>query len=400
MPSPPSRQHKRPARSANSVSSAVSTAVNYAVRSPMARRVVRKAVSSVVSRVRRRVVPSTVSDKPGNSFSASSATMGKPVKKEIVAKKLLNNSIVKSKYTYRNINQLTTTLGAYPLSYSQLDVNSDWLPVFCYNLSTTRQTNDTTNVGVPFYRLYLDKVAGRLGWYEQNGRTETSGLSTGLQIEDNPGWGQTLNQGKQSLLDSATIRMCLRGKTSAPTRITIQIVQFMRESVCPETSTWLAPTPTGFGLMDAEGHETMSAVVKGLITNPCATQRRTKNYIKVLKTYTFNIDPKNSNENDTLPDQKHFKLFYRINRIMKYHTQGPLATAAGLADPQAFNDGTAGTANAVNSAVRSYPNHITSSVYMMIRSLQPSYQTAPSNALSASFDMNVQTVFKNIRSDF
>lgn len=413
----PRRRHARPA-----LAGAATVAARYAgqyVSSALKRKAANIATAAIDQagatvrrairrRPRRYASPSqaVVTDKPGNSFSSSKFVSGKKRSVKSAEKALLRTAIVSSRYTFRNVNNLAASMGAYTLGFSQFDANVDLLPVFLFNLSSVRQSanNDDSIAPRPFFRMFLDNSQNRIGFAAQDGSQENAFVSQFLQHEDNPGWAQTLNCGRVGYLDWASIKLCVRGKTSAPTRVMVQLIKVTRDEMTPEASTVLAATPVSSSLATSEVLEQWAPIIKPLITNPCVTQRRTRNYVKVLKTITLDIDPKSTTEADTLPDQKHVNLFHRMGKVMRYHAPGPVTTASAMKDPNRWNDASLGTANAVNAAYRAYPNPIRSSIYLLIRSMQTTYVSGlpgiPTNANTASFDMNIRTAFKNIKSDY
>lgn len=337
--------------------------------------------------------PRVINDGAGSAqFKSYKFKSGKRKPKRTQQSQLISAITVRNRLRFSGINELSQGQGYFPLSHQFIDANIDHLPVFVMNLSSVRQAS---NVAQPLWRLWHNKTTSNMGWTVWNGLERSGGLTPDWQIEDNAST-QTTAPGRKALLDWVRIRLNVWGKKTAPSRISIQLVKFSDEELCPETMTVLreSGSTTTADVVDPEANQFWSSIVKPLINNPCSSIIRTSRMkMRVIKDFKINIDPTLSNDNDPDPSCKFLDIFHRVGRLIDYSSAPSVVqSAANLNAATTYTD--------ITTGYRAYPQRIQQSLYLVIRSMQQDYVGSGGtmdNTQTATFDMNVQTSYKSVQ---
>lgn len=277
------------------------------------------------------------------------------------------------------------------------------MPIHLFNLSTTSQ-NPTVfglNAGTCGWKLCLNETPlspylNRLGWRPNLAWLRTTTVAPdSYPAKDNSVWELEDNQttagvhvGRAGVLEWTDIRMLFYGKKTRPTRIKVSFVTFVQPEFSPEYAYY--NDGAGFGSfvrpMDTEANEYWINTVKPLINNPCSLVKGTRHgkVLNVLSSYVVNIEPKETTEADTDPNQKFHKWFNRWNRRIDYSIQSSSQqTSAQVNDPQQYPVAVAGHSK--------FPRDLKGCVYLMISSYQPDEESgAFTTAQTASYDFNIR----------
>lgn len=326
-----------------------------------------------------------------NQFTSYKFRSGKKKTRRAVQSRLISAVMTRNKLRFSGINELSAGIGFFPLSHNNQTADWDHLPVYCMNLSTLR--NNPTYAR-PLWRLYKNKTTDQLGWTQWNGQLRSGGISTEWQLEDNES-NIEVPHGRKAYLDWVRLKLNVWGKQQAPARISIQLVKLSHEELCPETHTILRPggAATTAEMEDFDAQQYWASVVKPLINNPCSSiVRRTKMRARVLKRWQLDINPTSTTESDADPHCKFLDIFHRVGRIYNFHAE-PVSNADvdRLENSAFYGD--------VQNGYRPYPTRIESSLYLVIKSMQQDYvdSTSINSTVTATFDMNAQTCWRNIQ---
>lgn len=331
----------------------------------------------------------TIADVAGpRQFAAYRFRRGKKRSAASKRQSILAAMITRQRQRFSAINDLNAGRGFYFLKHGADDAQFDALPVYIFNLHSVRQGN--TFLGSPFYRLQQDLATQRLRWLPVNGVAADGSTASGsYEFEDNHGENNPV--GRKSFLDWVRIRMTIWGKQQAPGKVVLQMIQMPEDEYCPEFNAGAGLNP------DADMY--WKSVVKPLITNPSASQvLYVHKKVKVIKEWVFNFNPTLNTENDPDPDCKFFDVFQRVGKRIDYSggTDLPNTTVAQLDEPDAYVGAALDTAKAFQST----PQNLRSSVYFVIKSMQQDKLGTPTNAQTASFDLNVQICHQTIQPVF
>lgn len=326
----------------------------------------------------------------GSQFRTYKYKTGKAKPQRTQQAQLMNAITTRTRFRFSGINELSAGQGFFPLSHQYITANIDHLPVYVMNLCSIRQGSASA---YPLWRLYQDNVTNKLGFTSWNAKGRDGSAVADWQLEDLEGTSEN-PLGRKSLLDWVRVRINLWGKKTAPSRVSIQLVQFSNEDLCPEARTVLADTFTATANLERDGDQFWQATVKPLINNPCSSITRTsKHRMTVLKSWNVNIDPSLSTDNDPDPNSKFIDVFHRVGRVYDYSAAPASSqTATQLNDATQYGTVVGGT--------RAYPRQLESSMYLVIKSMQQDYVGSAGtmdNSQTATFDLNVQTCHKTVQ---
>lgn len=334
--------------------------------------------------------PSSIRDGGGyNQMTTNRVTTGRKLSKEAVRRKVTDTTLVTYRYRFSQLRDWSASTnnpnGQYFLHYGARTDNAALMnvPLFLFNLSSVRQTAALAES--PMHRLVYNTTADGYVWKKEYGLNSAAGADTTWGLEDNAA-ASTLPLGRKALLNWTRARLLMYGKTSAPTRVQIQVVQFLDDLYCPEKQTFTSSySPT----LTNEAAELWSSIVKPLINNPIASQLKLKKpTYKVLKTVTVEINPTSSTESDADPHMKVIDLFSRWGKVFDFSE-----VTSNLGTEVELEDGNKWPAPSVGYGC--LPKTAKSSIYLMITSMQPykSTEATTTNAETASFDVNIQTAW-------
>lgn len=262
-------------------------------------------------------------------------------------------------------------------------VGDNFLP--CIAIDLTSINNVISGSVVPYSPVaQLYKTAGGLTkWFALGGTAPDGSATSTWSVEKSANLvtASSTYPGDQSVLKWAAAELELWGMKNYPTKWVVQLCQFS-DDVCPD----YANTTT-----DGNYEEFWDAYTKQYSYNPLAYQKDGygKKKLKIWRTQAINIDPTASFENDASPHCKTLKLFYRLNRMMKYDWKYRNADGQAIADFQSskYQQEDAENQNVVHPNAR---------LFLMLRATNFQYQTsggypACTSANSPSVSMKVRT---------
>lgn len=217
------------------------------------------------------------------------------------------------------------------------------------------------------------------------------------EIVDNEADANTYEIGRKGLLEWLSMNFMFYGKKTRPTKIKLQMVKFLEDSLCPDFQHWegadRSTNPTGGAGENActlsdDGMEFWRATVKPLISSPIATYqvngRGSK--VKVLSTKFINLAPKETVDSDQDPHQEVLKWFQRVNQTIDYSVYAQGMNNAQLDNPQYVQPNFKGKSKVPNQ-------DWSKNLYLVVTSYQPERAAvAPAdytNSSWASYDFNI-----------
>lgn len=237
---------------------------------------------------------------------------------------LVNRNII---YRFQGIKQLgkSGVIGQIPLEYFDNGTHTA-LPLHLYDLTSVVNINAgtvlTPNAG---YVLRFEDANGSVSFAAITGQDNSGAGSTLLQEEYNP---RSAHAHERSVLKWVQVKLNLHGCVTVPTKFEITLCQ-INDLV---QSTTIGGPSSGLDL----GVQTFwQSLVRNLIHCQIDTQQypETRRSLKVMKRFTYTMQPTSTDESDTNPHQKVVNLFFRMNRRLRFdwmQTQKTLVTPANL----------------------------------------------------------------------
>lgn len=204
-------------------------------------------------------------------------------------------------------------------------------------------------------------------------------------LEDAPSVLQSLSNVplRRDLLEYTQVKMLCYGTTNYPVKWKIQFIQLTKDYLHPDT---VLPDPSvalASGVNYTEERIAFwSSIARPLLYSPIniGQPNFVKDY-KVLASKSFTIQPKLTNESDTVPHQKEISMFMRWNRIRKFDwNQSSIGTAVNGA---AMQTEIADLRATVQPSAR---------IYMLVTATAPRINTG---AFTSLYDPSYDIVIRN-----
>lgn len=300
------------------------------------------------------------------------------------------------RYRFGWVSDINAASGAGGLLHQPVDAGatSYRVPIVIFPLNNIIEPGSLPPFGG--YGLYMTS-AGDMFFQAVNG-VKADGTTASNQIEQITGDGAVV-LGRKALHDWSRIRLCLWGKTKAPSEIKISIVRFPLEQATPEDQMNFT-TGVG-GSVQQPGKEFWQARVKPLINGPIAEKVRVNNVkaMQVIDSWVVKFNPIDASAETSASDprghMKHIDIFRRFNRLINYSKPPPV------------NDDTYAQLNLPNRTTvpaESYSYHPRwpgARMYLLLESLTPdtvayNADTATKQATQVTFDWNIQSQYSTI----
>lgn len=255
------------------------------------------------------------------------------------------------------------------------------LPLVLMELnSCNNNINGTISTTNPVYQLSQNGTTTQ--WLSQSGQLPDGSFgSFQWQLERAPHTATQTNAypGEAAIHLWSSVDLECWGTRNKPTKYDIMLCQFS-EDVLPN-----------YGTSDANATEFWQSMIKHYTYSPLAKMSNGFNAkkMKIMKHYTFNLDPTASYENDPDPHVKTMKLFYRFNR--KCNFQWKYSNAAGQTISN-LNDGDWQQEDAENQT-QVHPN---ARIYVMIRAsnfTRIAFPTTSDNSTCPSISWRIRSAF-------
>lgn len=299
---------------------------------------------------------------------------------KLTMKKIDRLSTDKIIYTHRLIGPFNDN-GRHYLSNFQDSIGRLFMPMVLIELNSANQiiNNVVTNAN-PVHQLFQDGTT--IKWNPLNGQNPSGvALSPAWQLENSSHLANTAGSVplEAAIHKWSSLDLELWGCKNKPTKYHIALVQFS-EDVLPD---WNDRT--------AQSAEFWQSMMKHFIYSPLAKMDDGYNRkkFKILKQYTYNIDPTSSYENDADPHVKTLKLFYRFNRHTNFAWQwsNPNVLSVGDMDDADYRQ------EAQQPSTQCHPN---ARIYVMVRASNYTKVIAPAtieNTTNPSISWRLRTCY-------
>ena len=260
------------------------------------------------------------------------------------------------------------------------------------NFLTHYQTTPGTNIIAPLHMYDITSAPNVVNnvatfppsYYELNFNQEipsavTWTASTLYQIQNAP-HAQSINSdymGGRSMLEWLKVKMLLYAPGTIPVRINVELVQLTDQRLHPADAATFGTQPFVVGFW-----EYMS---KQYMTNPiCEMDTRYSKYVKVLKKFSFYMDPKEAGtETNVNTHYKKVDIFKWFNRRCRYDwNDGDIASLA-------FTNAGAGDFQVNNDEKMDTKVHPKARIYLMVRGQSNLSTSINDTTVWPSYDMNV-----------
>lgn len=345
------------------------------------------AYNYAVSKVGPRGSPAKTSDKiqedmgSGGDVTRSSVKFALSRRKSKAQKinKIVRSSEQKITNVFRGISPfLNTTNGPLNAQTSEVGGGAYWLhnytsnavtvmPLHLYDLTST---NNVIGGSVAVYNpaFGLNSSNNNYNFYNlfcQNSNGAT--ISTGWVPENVPGATTSgVNYpNKRGFIESVNVKMYCYGATSNATQWDVNLVQLKEDTMHPDELKSGVITLSGREQNQKDGfwQYMSSRQVSHPIDNLDSMNRR---YYKVLKSFNFVLQPRLTNEVETLPHQKELSIWIPMNRICRYDWTD--TTKVASVAPGQFQSSVGLVSNIVAPRAR---------IYLIVRATNTTNVTSP-----------------------
>lgn len=232
--------------------------------------------------------------------------------------------------------------------------------------------NGVRYVPNPVHQMFQRNGGTTIAWEALNGQAQDgTTLSTGWQVEQSVAMetatGSTPHE--ESVHTWSSIDLECWGQTAKPTKYTIMLVQ-LNEDVCPNTTTGGQYND----ISDPAAVMFWQSLIKQYTYSPLAKMEDGYNRkkMKIMKQYTFTLDPTTTIESDPDPNVKTMKLYYKFNRqcnfAWRFSNNG--AQTIGNMNDADWNQ---------NDGLNTTNVHPNARLFVMIRASNYQRQTTPTN---------------------
>lgn len=303
------------------------------------------------------------------------------------------------KMSLDNVKFLFQKIGAFNDNGQQFlgnyndNVSVTYQPLALFELnSINNYISGTLTPACPAYQMTVNNTTGVVGWGVLSGQTNTGGNSSQWQVEKS---SHTTSSSQTYPLDNAihqwsSLDLELWGQTQKPTKYSVMLCQFNEDVLPPDLVTG-GQLVYGDFTGNSNASEFWQSLIKHYSYSPLAKMDDgfNKKKMKILRSYTINIDPTANYENDPDPHVKTMKLFFRFNRKCNFqwkfaNSQPQSSTQMNLPNWQQ-EDG--------ENQCRVHPN---ARLFVMIRASDFTRKTAPealTNATTPSISYRLRSSY-------
>lgn len=316
-------------------------------------------------------------------ISRHSYKSGKKQSFKALMPKLLKSGLNRVVYEFRGQKEFDNF--GYYKSHQLSGAGVNFLPMYCFDL-TARETVSGDTV-VPFRRAFLTTggvADGKITWQEESSLNNL-GVQQILPFQTiESGYNGFVPANDKEMMNWTSVKLCLWGARNKPTIFRVVIFKILDEELDP----WKFS-----GSLSTLHQVYWQSWVKGLCYHPQANIRNPhKNKVKILKEYSWTIQPTSSIENDIDPHAKLVNIYNRWDRVVNYRETG---ISAGDDSVLTTNAGTI-----PQTTINLDQTNSTSKIFMLVTSTAytPAHEVFDS-ATDSSFDLIVRkgvTLFDNV----
>lgn len=266
-------------------------------------------------------------------------------------------------------------------------------PLILFELnSINNYINGTQVPSCPAYQMTVNNTTGVVGFATLAGQTPAGAVSNTWQIEKS---SHTVGSSQSYPLDNAihqwsSLDLECWGQVQKPTKYSIMLCQFSEDVLPPDL---ISGSQYVYGDLTGNGNasEFWQSLVKHYSYSPLAKMDDgyNKKKYKILRSYTFNIDPTATYESDPDPHVKTMKLFFRFNRNCnfqwKFSNSNPQSSTQMNLPNWQQEDG--------ENQCRVHPN---ARLFVMVRASDFTLKTSPellSNATTPSISYRLRSAY-------
>lgn len=283
-------------------------------------------------------------------------------------------------FTHRNIKAFDDNGSVFLQNY----INAGGVQTFPLMLFELNSANNIINNVHTLHSpvRYMYQTGTQIGFNALNGQaSDGTTLATNWQVEQSshlPGSVGAVPL-ENAIHKWSSLDLELWGCKNKPTKFHIALVQF-NEDVLPD-----------WNLKSNQEAEFWQSMVKHYTYNPLAKMDDgfNRNKMKILRQYTYNIDPTASFENDADPHVKTVKLYYKFNRMCNFSWQFSTPTVQTVADMNQADYRT----ETQQPQTQVHPN---ARIYVMVRASNFTQLTSPApvdNTTNPSISWRMRTCY-------
>lgn len=269
----------------------------------------------------------------GLPWSVSGGTFGKRLRTQRYINKLVKANKQTSVVTFKNVTSMDSPGGAIPLNhFADTGVNNAWVPIDLYDITSFANLVDGTNINYakPGWRVCFSGATGQPFFVNIYGRDADGSTASQLwRWEKGPGASNGVANlpHQKDLLKWVSCKLMLYGTNTQAVRYRVQLVQFKNNWLVPELQ---APADVD---QKADFINFWQNQMKRLLYNPIMNMTTRSSGMRVLKSWTVLIQPKETIDQTVAPNFHQLNLFFRLNRLQNYDWANDLYnTAAGIDD--------------------------------------------------------------------
>lgn len=299
---------------------------------------------------------------------------------KLTGKKVDSMSTDRLVMTHRLLGPFNDYGQAWLRNYEDQNGNQAY-PLYLFELNSCNNIINGIATGVnPVNSMYQNGTG--IYWSPQNGQLPAGGAATQSQWQLENSSHQANTAGSVPLQHAihkwSSLDLELWGTRNKPTKFTIQLVQFS-EDVLPD-----------YGVRTQQASEFWQSLVKHYTYSPLAKMDDgfNRKKMKILRQYTYNIDPTANFENDPDPHVKTVKLYYRFNRKSNFAWKFSTAAPQSIADMTTDSDW---QQEANQNQTQLHPN---ARLYVMVRAsnfTKVTYPNVPDNSTTPSMSWRLRT---------
>lgn len=258
----------------------------------------------------------------------------------------------------------TVLRGARFLGYSgnrDLNVNLITYPGVIFSLHCIRQGTGSTST--PAFGIVKDNTGAYKYWQEYGYSIDGVTPVQEWQFEDTSRTsGAGTETRRNGFCNWTRLRLQFYGKTKSPTMIRVRLIKFIDEQSTPDAQTY---TSGYSAALPSQMRAQLDQNFKPLINNTIAGQiNPDRPAFRTIKTWAINIDPTETDQNDTDVYRRVVDIFNRWNKVVSFRS----ANTSAVTDIDMNN---AMTEPSLQNAYGAYPNPYNSGYHVFVDSFQP-----------------------------
>lgn len=216
-------------------------------------------------------------------------------------------SVDRSVFVHRRIGPFND-YGQFYLTNQIVSNGNLNFPMMLFELNSCNNfVNGSLQDHAPVRRVYQTNITNQIGFDATQGQGTDGVLGPTQWVTESSAHGtnSTLTwPGDNAIHKWSSLDLELWGCRNKPTKYNVSLVQFSEDVL------------NDYSNKSGQAAEFWQSLIKHYTYSPLAKMEDgwTKKKMKILKSYTINIDPTANYENDPDPHVKTLKLFYRFNR--------------------------------------------------------------------------------------